>query len=225
MPQGAGVLRSLGVAIVEDSAMLGELIEESIEQHPLLHVTARVRNIRDAHREIPWAQTALASIDLHLPDGLGVALGKRVRVSYPSVRILILSDHRRPSLLANLEPEDVPFWSYALKASIEGKSQLAEVLHEAANGSYIDPGIQMSRTDAEAVIGGLSEQQRVILALVARGMSNASIASRMGVRDKAIEYHLKQIYSVLQLVPASDANQRVMAAVIYLQRYAPDTHV
>lgn len=216
---------SLGVAIVEDSAMLGELIEESIAQHPFLHVTGRVRNARDAHDSIPWAQTDLASIDLHLPDGLGVSLGKRVRVSYPRVRILILSDHRRPTLLSGLDAEDIPFWSYALKASIDGKSQLADVIHKAAVGAYIDPSIHTLKTDAEAAIGDLSEQQRRILALVARGLSNGAVASRIGVSDKAVEYHLKQIYAALQLGAASDANQRVLAAVAYLQQYAPDTHV
>jgi len=225
MPNQARSASSIGVAIIEDSAMLGELIEETIAQHPSMHLTARVRNIRDAHDSIPWAQTQLASIDLHLPDGLGISLGKRIRVSYPHVRILILSDHRRPSLLAGLELEDLPFWSYTLKSSIDGKSQLAGVIHKAAVASYIDPNIHTSRTGTEVAIADLSDQQRQILALVSRGMSNGAIASRMGVTDKAVEYHLKQIYAALQLASASDANQRVMAAVAYLQQYAPNTHV
>ena len=216
---------SLGVAIVEDSAMLGELLEEAIDAHPGLHVTGRVRTARDAHDQIPWAETDLASIDLHLPDGLGVTLGKRVRVAYPRTRVLILSDHRRPSLLKGLDPADVPFWSYALKSSMEGRRQLADVIHRAATTAYIDPRIDTVAGSAEESIAALSEQQRRILALVARGLSNSAIASQLQVTDKSIEYHLTQIYGRLGILGDSEANQRVLAAVTYLQQYAPDTHV
>lgn len=217
--------RSLGVAIVEDSAMLGELIEEAIAGHPGLHVTGRVRTAREAHDSIPWGQTDLASIDLHLPDGLGMTLGKRVRVSYPGVRVLILSDHRRPSLLTGLDPEDLLYWSYALKASIEGRRDLADVLYRAATGPYIDPQVNAAGSRAESAIADLSDQQRHILSLVAKGLSNVAIAERLDVTPKAVEYHLRQIYQALDLAPAGEANQRVLAAVAYLQRYAPETHI
>jgi DNA-binding NarL/FixJ family response regulator len=216
---------SLGIAIVEDSAMLGELIEEAIVEHPGLHVTGRVRTAREAHESIPWARTHLASIDLHLPDGLGIALGARVRASYPHMRVLILSDHRRPSLLHGLDPKDLAFWSYALKSSIEGRRGLADVLHRAAQGPWIDPKIEAAGSSAEVAIAELSDQQRRVLGLVAKGMSNSAIAERLSVTDKAVEYHLKQIYLALDLAPAAEANQRVLAAVAYLQQYAPDTHV
>lgn len=225
MVGSSGAAVSLGVAIVEDSAMLGELLEEAIAAHPGLHVTGRVRTVRDAHDGIPWAQTDLASIDLHLPDGLGVALGRRARVSYPDLRVLILSDHRRPSLLRGLEPSEVPFWSYALKSSMEGRRQLADVIHRAATGPYIDPRIDTVAGSAEEVIAGLSDQQRRILGLVARGLSNSAIAAQLQVTDKSIEYHLTQIYGRLGILGDSEANQRVLAAVTYLQQHAPDTHV
>lgn len=205
--------------------MLGELIEEAVSDRPGLHVTGRVRTIRDAHAGIPWEHTDLALIDLHLPDGLGMSLAKRVRVSYTRMRVLILSDHRRPSLLTAVEPDELPFWSYALKASLDGRRQLAEVIYQAAHEPYIDPRLNVTASDTEAALASLSDQQRLILSLVAKGLTNASIATRLGVTTKAVEYHLKQIYQALQIAPASEANQRVLAAVVYLQQHAPDTHI
>lgn len=225
MTQARSAGATLGVAIIEDSAMLSELIEEAVSEHPHLHVSGSVRTAREAHTEIPWSQTDVASIDLHLPDGLGSSLGKRIRVSYPDVRVLILSDHRRPSLLEALQPEEIPYWSYALKASIEGRAQLSEIIHTAAMHPYIDPAIYTVSSAAESNLAALGEQQRKILALVAKGHTNAVIAERLGVTNKAIEYHLKQIYAALELAPASEANQRVLAAVAYLQMHAPDRHV
>lgn len=216
---------SRGVAIIEDSAMLGEFIEEAIESHPLLHVVGRVRTARAADTDIPWAQTDLASIDLHLPDEPGVALARRIRTSYPRIRILILSDHRRPALLSALAPEDVPYWSYALKSSIENRQALANIIFQSTQGPYVDPGLHVSGSGAQQAIASLSAQQRRILDLIARGHSNAAIAQALNVTDKAVEYHVKQVYSALELPPAGEANQRVLAAVTYLQQHAPDRHV
>lgn len=225
MPSSGSNAGTIGVAIVEDSAMLGEFIEEAIDSHPALHVTGRVQTARAADTDIPWAETGLVSIDLHLPDEPGVALARRVRVSYPQMRILILSDHRRPALLSALSPEDVPYWSYALKSSIENRQALADIVYQSAQGPYVDPGLHVGGSDAQKAIATLSTQQRRILDLIARGHSNAAIAQTLNVTDKAVEYHVKQIYAALDLPPASEANQRVLAAVTYLQQHAPDRHV
>ena len=148
--------------------MLGELIEEAISAHPQLHLTGRVRTMRDAHESIPWADTQLASIDLHLPDGLGLSLAKRVRTSHPETRILMLSDHRRPTLLQSVDVRELGYWSYVLKSSIDSRAQLGDVLYRASSGGYIDPRIETGASDAESMIAALSDQQRRVLRPVPR---------------------------------------------------------
>lgn len=214
-------MSTIGVAVVEDSAMLGELIEEAIDSHPQLRLTGRVRTVREAHESIPWAETQLASIDLHLPDGLGLSLAKRIRVSHPDTKILIFSDHRRPTLLESIDVSELGSWSYVLKSSIEGRAQLGEVLYRAASGGYIDPRIEAAASNAETLIATLSDQQRRVLGLVARGMSNSAIAKELTLSDKSVEYHLTQIYQRLGILGDSEANQRVLAAVTFLQQYSP----
>jgi hypothetical protein len=43
--------------------------------------------------------------------------------------------------------------------------------------------------------------------------------------EKSIEYNLSQIYQALELTGDSALNQRVTAAVLYIRRFAPDTHI
>ena len=71
-PSTASLPPSVGVAVVEDSAMLRELIEEAIEGHPDLHLTGSARTMREAVSQIPWRSTQFATIDLQLPDGVGM---------------------------------------------------------------------------------------------------------------------------------------------------------
>ena len=221
-PSTASPPPSVGVAVVEDSAMLRELIEEAIEGHPGLHLTGSARTMREAVSQIPWRSTQFATIDLQLPDGVGMELAQRVRASYPAMRVAILSDHRRPSLLDTLDADELRFWSYILKSSIDGRRQLGELLALAATTAYIDPRVISAAGEAELLIASLTDQQREILSLVVRGLSNSAIARQMSLADKSVEYHLRQIYVRLGLPKDTDANQRVSATVLYLQRFSPD---
>ena len=177
--------------------------------------------MREAVSEIPWRSTQFATIDLQLPDGVGMELAQRVRASYPAMRVAILSDHRRPSLLDMLDTDELRFWSYILKSSIDGRRQLGELLALAATTAYIDPRVSAAG-EAVLLIASLTDQQREILSLVVRGLSNSAIARQMSLADKSVEYHLRQIYVRLGLPKDTDANQRVSATVLYLQRFSPD---
>ena len=221
-PQAGSPIATIGVAVIEDSAMLRELIEEAVAEHPSLHLTGSARSLRDAIEQIPWSETQFATIDLNLPDGVGLDLGNRVRSNYPNMRIAILSDHRRPGLLEAIPTAEMPFWSYILKSSIDGRQQLGELLAFAAAYSYIDPRVTGDAGDIELAIAGLTEQQRQILALVARGLSNSAIGTRLTLADKSVEYHLRQVYARLGIAADTEANQRVTATVMYLKRYSID---
>lgn len=220
-PQGEVNVATIGVAIVEDSAMLRELIEEAVAEHPGLHLTGSAGSLREAIEDIPWATTGFATIDLNLPDGVGLDLGMRVRSADPRTRIAILSDHRRPGLFNSIPQDDLPFWSYILKSSIDGRHQLAELLAFAASHSYIDPRVMADAGEAELAIAGLTQQQRQILALVARGLTNTAIGTHLEMAEKSVEYHLRQIYARLGISADTGANQRVTATVLYLKRYSP----
>jgi DNA-binding NarL/FixJ family response regulator len=217
--------RVIRVAIVEDSAMLRELIEDAVADAPEMRLVFSAANCRDAAEQIDWARVDFATLDLHLPDGLGLELGRRVRERYPRIRIAILSDHRRRSLLTSLTSEELPFWSYILKSSIDGRMHLSELLRQASHGAYIDPRIDVAGGPTEEAVNALSEQQRKILGLVARGLSNSAIAKQLCLSEKSVEYNLTQTYVALNLTGDSSANPRVSAAVLFLRRYAPDTHV
>ncbi len=215
----------LGVAIVEDAAIFREILAEAIEKHPLLTLTAMAGSQGEAANQIPWATTNLVTVDLHLPDGIGIDLARKVRASFPHIRVCLLSDHRRPPLIDDLPEPERAYWSYILKSSIDGRAHLGELLFTAATQSFVDPRVKDSATPTEEAVETLTVQQREILACVAQGMSNAAIARKLASSEKSVEYHLTQIYQRLGILGDKDANARVTSAVMYLQRYAPSTRV
>ena len=63
----------------------------------------------------------------------------------------------------------------------------------------------------------LTAREREVLALMAEGRSNAAIAQRLFVSEKAVSKHAAGIFAKLDLVPSDDDNRRVLAVLAYLE--------
>ena len=62
----------------------------------------------------------------------------------------------------------------------------------------------------------LTPRQRDVLALMAAGRSNASIARALSLTEKAVVQHASHIYETLGLPPSGDDHRRVLAVLRYL---------
>jgi DNA-binding NarL/FixJ family response regulator len=51
---------------------------------------------------------------------------------------------------------------------------------------------------------------------MAEGHSNAGLATKLVVTEKAINKHISNIFAKLDLYPGEDANRRVLAVLTYL---------
>lgn len=67
-------------------------------------------------------------------------------------------------------------------------------------------------------LGGLTERQRKVLALMAEGRSNAAIAAQLHITEKAVVRHVSHIYGELDIDQSSEDHRRVLAVVRYLSR-------
>lgn len=60
-------------------------------------------------------------------------------------------------------------------------------------------------------------REREVLSLMAEGRSNAAIAARMFVTEKAVSKHSNSIFGKLGLQQSEENNRRVLAVLAYLQ--------
>lgn len=63
----------------------------------------------------------------------------------------------------------------------------------------------------------LTPREREVLALVAQGRTNAAIAARLFITEKAVDKHLTGVFRKLDLAASAEDNRRVLAALAYLQ--------
>jgi DNA-binding NarL/FixJ family response regulator len=89
----------------------------------------------------------------------------------------------------------------------------------AAGGTAMDPeviGQLLNRRSADAPIATLTPREREVLSLMAEGRSNAAIAARLFITEKAVSKHTNSIFGRLGLPPSDDDNRRVLAVLAYL---------
>src|SRR5262249_22740698 len=98
----------------------------------------------------------------------------------------------------------------------------ADLERVCAGGTVLDPevvALMMSRARHEAnEISQLTDRQRDVLALMAEGRSNASIARALYISEKAVVQHTSHIYDDLGLADRHDDHRRVLAVLRYVTR-------
>jgi DNA-binding NarL/FixJ family response regulator len=76
----------------------------------------------------------------------------------------------------------------------------------------------LASNSGDGAISALSPREREVLGLMAEGRSNAAIAQRLTVTERAVAKHTASIFLKLRLQPSDDDNRRVLAVLAYLGR-------
>ena len=76
----------------------------------------------------------------------------------------------------------------------------------------------LARNADDTELSGLSPREREVLELMAEGRSNAAIAQRLVITERAVAKHTSSIFTKLDLQPSDDDNRRVLAVLAYLGR-------
>jgi DNA-binding NarL/FixJ family response regulator len=89
----------------------------------------------------------------------------------------------------------------------------------ADGGTVMDPEVVyqlLARHARDEPLDRLTPREREVLGLMAEGLTNAGIATRLFVTEKAVSKHINNIFTKLDLYLAEDGNRRVLAVLAYL---------
>jgi DNA-binding NarL/FixJ family response regulator len=165
----------------------------------------------------------VAVVDVRLPptftnEGLKAAIDARARTR--GLPVLVLSQHVEPLYARELLATGTHGLGYLLKDRVSDVERFIEAVRAVADGgTAIDPEVVaqlLARHARDERLGRLTPREREVLALMAEGLTNAGIAARLFITEKAVSKHINNVFIKLDLYPAEDGNRRVLAVLTYL---------
>jgi DNA-binding NarL/FixJ family response regulator len=210
------------VVIAEDLALLRDGLIRLLEAYDC-EVVEAVDNGPSLVTALTTHRPDVAVVDVRLPptftdEGLRGALEARKQL--PGLPILVLSQHVEQLYARELLSDSSGGIGYLLKNRVSNVGQFIDAVRRvAAGGTALDPEVVaqlLTRHSRDEPVRTLTAREREVLGVMAEGRSNAAVAAKLFITEKAVAKHTNNIFSKLGLPPSEDDNRRVLAVLAYL---------
>lgn len=200
------------VLVVEDQALMSALLRDAL------------RDAGFAVRSEPDVNSALIAVGEFDPDAAvldidlgpgpsGYDLGRALARTRPDIAVVFLTD--KPEAMAMpADPQSLPLRAgFLLKRRVRDVETLVEALE-----SVLSDQPERARQEYVPVghLAELDDRQVLLLRMVAEGLTNATIAGRMGVSESSVERWLVALFRTLGVGGQAGLNPRVEAARRYI---------
>lgn len=184
------------VLLVDDHPLVLDSVRQLLE--PNITVLGTIEQSKDVLPAAKRLKPDIVMLDASMPDTDGFEIARQLKAAMPSVQIIFLT--MLGEAISISEGFRAGAMGYVLKQSA------AEELHEAvenvlANKRYLSKKIDADVREAiehewfrpEGYSSALTERQREILRLLADGQSAKSIAKKLNISTKTVEFHKANI--------------------------------
>jgi DNA-binding NarL/FixJ family response regulator len=211
------------VVVAEDSVLLREGIARLLSEHGF-EVVAQAADAEDLVRKVGAHKPDVAVVDIRMPptntdDGLRAALAIRER--QPQTGVLVLSAYVEEAYALELVSESAAGLGYMLKDRVADVEGFIDAVRRVGDGgSALDPEVVsrlLGRTRDDDPLVQLTPREREVLELMAEGRTNAAIAERLVITERAVEKHVTSIFGKLDLSPTPEDHRRVLAVLTFLR--------
>lgn len=192
------------IMIVDDAEVTRLGLRTAFEVEPDLAVVGEASNGAEALAKMAVLDPQLILLDVRMEKMNGIEACREIRSRYPDVHILMITSYTDEdavisSILAGAS-------GYLLKHL--SRAELLRSIRLVASGhSLIDANAKKQAMESLTEMPGseLTEREREVLALVARGYTNKQIADKLYVSEKTARNHVSHILEKLGLSRRSEA--------------------
>lgn len=211
-------MESLRVLIADDHPLFRKGMHALLDSLPDMDVIGEASSGEEAIALATAQQPDLVLMDLQMPEGNGLAATREIGKRSPHIRILMVT----------LFEDDESVFA-ALRAGAQGyilkdaeEEEMVRAIRAVGGGEAIfSPAIAARlmdyfattrRLEPREIFPELTDREREILTLIARGKSNAAIAEQLVITLKTVRNHVSNIYNKLQVADRAQAAIRAREA-------------
>jgi DNA-binding NarL/FixJ family response regulator len=216
---------TVSLVLAEDSYIVREGIRLLLEHSGTYQVQEMVERLDDLLAAVESHHPDVVITDIRMPptrtdEGIRAAL--QIRREHPATGVVVLSQYVEPEYALRLFSEGSAGLAYLLKERVGDLGQLDEAIVAVQEGrsvvdaQVVDALVDARRAQGEDKLGRLTPREREVLEEVAGGASNAGIAERLFLSERAVEKHINAIFTKLDLAPDVETNRRVKAVLAFL---------
>lgn len=163
----------------------------------------------------------LVVLDLRMPPTFtdeGATAARSLKTDRPELGVLLLSQHVDTLSVVDLVAQ--PGFGYLLKDRVFEVDEFLDCARRVAGGgSALDPKVvsALVAVREDGPLARLSTRERDVLRLMAEGLTNNGIASRLFLSARTIEAHVGNLMTKLDVSDSDERHRRVLAVLTYLR--------
>ena len=213
----------ISVVVAEDSLLVRDSVSRALSTDPDIAVVGVAEDYDTATALVAQLRPTVLLTDIRMPPTFtdeGIRLARWLRTAHPDVGVIVLSNFADPGYAAGLLEEGTAGRGYLLKDRVAHFDELSDAVHQVAGGGTIlDPLVVealLAQPRSAAALSRLSPREREVLAELATGFSNRTVAQRLVLSQRAVEKHINSIFAKLGLTVDDSVDRRVKAVLMFL---------
>ena len=201
------------IVIADDHVLVRQGIRAFLETHADLDIVGEAEDAAGAAEQCAAQQPDVALVDLVMPGG-GIEATRTIRAASQRTQVVLLTSFedaqqivaavQAGALSCVLKDVDADALADTLRKAARGEA----VLHPRVAGKLME-SLRRGAEPGSEVLETLSQREREVLTLMAEGLSNQTIAERLGIGEKTVKTHVSNVLGKLNV---SDRTQAAVYA-------------
>ena len=215
----------ISVVLAEDGDLLRAGVLALLDSYDDIDVVATATSLPELLTAVDEHHPDVVLTDIRMPPDFtdeGIRAAGELRRSHPGTGVVALTQYSDVEYALDLVRDGSDGRGYLLKERVADVDELVSALHTVAGGGsvidqiVVDALVATGARRQGSVLDRLTPRELEVLAMVARGMTNAVIAAELVVTERAVEKHINSILAKLDLPADAPVHRRVAATLVFL---------
>lgn len=202
---------SVRVLVVDDHPLFRDGVRTALSGEPDLELVGEAADVASAVEQVAALAPDVVLMDLNLPDASGIEATRTLMTNHPDLRVLVMTMSTEDDAVVAAMRAGAR--GYVVKGA--GRRDLVDSVRAVASGGAVfSPEVAdrlagyftgLAAVPGREVFPQLSEREREVLELLARGHDNRGIARELYLSDKTVRNYVSNLLTKLEVETRSEA--------------------